>query len=177
MHRHLLLFASAVALASCGEENSSAPAITEPPAEAIESGQPAPPAAAAASGEIADGQARLTLATLAAPYNSADLANGRNKFAACRACHTLTEGGARLTGPNLWGVLGRKVGSSEGFVYSPAMRDAEFVWDTASLERWLDNPKQLVPGNKMTFTGIHDGDDRRDVIAYIATQTRTPPAP
>ena len=177
MNRHLLLIASVAVIASCGEQKSSAPAPTEPPAEATVPSQPAPPAAAVASGEIADDQARLTLATLAAPYNSADLATGRSKFASCRACHTLTDGGARLTGPNLWGLFGRQVGSKEGFTYSKAVQDADFAWDTANLERWLDNPKQFLPGNKMVFAGIDDGDDRRDVIAYIATQTQAPPAP
>ncbi len=177
MKRHLLLFASAVALASCGEENSSAPTITEPPAEAIESGLPTAPAAAVADKGITDEQARLTLAALAAPYNSADLANGQSKFAGCQGCHSLAEGGPSLTGPNLWGLFGRQVGSKRGFSYSPAVKDADFAWDTANLERWLDNPKEFLPGNKMIFTGIHDADDRRDVIAYIATQTQAPPAP
>jgi cytochrome c len=177
MHRHLLLIASAAVLASCGEQKSGAPATTEPPAEATASSQPTPPAAPAAAGEIADEQARLTLAALAAPYNTADLANGRATFARCRACHTLTEGGPRLTGPNLWGLVGRQVGSKEGFTYSPAMQAADFAWDTARLERWLDNPQQFLPGNRMIFPGIHDADDRLDLIAYIATQTRAPPAP
>lgn len=175
MHRHLLLFASAVALVSC--EDSSAPTITEPPAEATASGLPTPPAATVAIGGITDMQARLTLATLAAPYNSADLANGRSKFAGCQGCHTLTKDGSSLTGPNLWGLFGRQVGSKEGFNYSPAMKDADFTWDTANLERWLDDPKQFLPGNKMIFTGIHEPDGRRDVIAFIATQTQAPPAP
>jgi len=176
MHRHLLLIASAAVLASCGEQKSSAPATTEPPAEATASSPPPQPTAPAARGEIADAQARLTLATLAAPYNSADLANGRAAFARCRACHTLTEGGARLTGPNLWNVFGRQVGSKEGFTYSPAMQAADFAWDTARLDLWLDNPRQFMPGNRMIFNGIHDADDRRDLIAYIATQTQAPPA-
>ena len=177
MHRHLLLFASAVALASCGEENSGTPTITEPPPEAIPSGLPTAPAASVADKGITDEQARLTLATLAAPYNSADLANGRAKFAGCQGCHSLAEGGPRLTGPNLWGLFGRQAGSTEDFFYSEALRDADFVWDTANLERWLDNPKEFLPGNKMIFTGIHDAEGRRDVIAFIATQTQAPPAP
>jgi len=176
MHRHLLLFASAALLASCGEQKSSAPATTQPPAEATASAPPAQPAAAAPGGEIPDPQARLTLASLAAPYNTADLANGRAAFARCRACHTLAEGGARLMGPNLWNIFGRQVGSKEGFTYSPAMQAADFVWDTARLDLWLDNPQQFMPGNRMIFNGIHDAEDRRDLIAYIATQTRAPPA-
>lgn len=176
MHRHLVIVACAVALASC-EENSGAPVITEPPAEAIASGLPTAPTASVADKGITDEQAQLTLATLAAPYKSADLANGRAKFARCQGCHTLSEGGASLTGPNLWGLFGRKVGSKEGFTYSPAVKDADFAWDAANLERWLDDPKQFLPGNKMIFTGIRDPGDRRDVIAFIATQTKAPPAP
>ena len=177
MNRRLLLLASAALLTSCGEQKSSAPATTEPPAEATAPSQPMPPTAAAPSGEITDDQARLTLATLAAPYNAADLANGRSTFATCRTCHTLKQGGPRLAGPNLWGLFGRQVGSKEGFAYSKAAQDADFAWDTANLERWLDTPKEFRPGNKMVFAGIDDGDDRRDVIAYIATQTQAPPTP
>jgi len=81
MHRHLLLIASAALLASCGEQKSTAPTTTQPPAEATTSSPPAPPAAAAAGGEIPDAQARLTLVTLAAPYNAADLANRRDPIA------------------------------------------------------------------------------------------------
>ena len=177
MNHRFLLLASAALLASCGEQKSSAPATTEPPVEDTAPSQPMPPTAAGAGGEIADDQARLTLATLAVPYNAADLANGRSTFATCRTCHTLKQGGPRLTGPNLWGLFGRQVGSKEGFTYSPAVRDADFVWDTGNLDRWLGDPKQFLPGNKMIFAGIKDADDRRDVIAYIATQTQAPPTP
>ena len=177
MHRRLLLIASAAALAACGEEDSSAPVITEPPAEAVASGLPAPAAASIVDGGITDEQARRTLATLAAPYNSADLANGRSKFAGCQGCHTLAEGGASLTGPNLWRLFGRQVGSKEGFSYSPAVKDADFVWDAAKLELWLDGPKEFLPGNKMIFAGMHNAADRRDVIAFIAASTQPPPAP
>jgi cytochrome c len=168
--RALLLLASAALLTSCGEPDSNAPApSTTAPV-------PSPPIPAAAAGMIPDAQARLTLATLSSPYNTADLTNGRAVFARCSSCHTLAEGGARLTGPNLWGLFGRQVGSKEGYNYSQAVQDADFVWGTDNLDHWLDNPREFLPGNKMTFAGVHDADDRRDLIAYIATQTRTPPS-
>ena len=171
MTRVLLLMASAALLTSCGEPDSGAPgpSTTAPVSSA-------PILAVAAPGAIADAQAQLTLATLSAPYDTADLANGRAVFARCSSCHTLAEGGGRLMGPNLWGLFGRQVGSKEGYNYSQAVQDADFVWGTDNLDHWLDNPREFLPGNKMTFAGIHDADDRRDLIAYIATQTRTPPS-
>ena len=171
MNRVFLVMASAALLASCGAPESETPEpSTAPPASSL------PTPAAAPAGTIPDTQAQLTLATLAAPYNTADLANGRATFARCQSCHTLAEGGARRTGPNLWGLFGREVGSVEGFSYSQAVQDADFVWGTENLDHWLDNPGEFLPGNKMTFAGVHDADDRRDLIAYIATQTRVPPS-
>ena len=77
----------------------------------------------------------------------------------------------------LAGVTAPRSGSVRaGYNYSKAVQDADFVWGTENLDHWLDNPKEFLPGNKMTFAGVHDADDRRDLIAYIATQTRTPPA-
>ncbi|WP_332679144.1 c-type cytochrome [Brevundimonas sp.] len=176
MTRVLLLMASAALLTSCGE-SEPAPAAPAPstagPASPASTTTPTP--AAAAPGAISDADAQLTLATLSPPYNTADLANGRAAFARCRSCHTLAEGGARLTGPNLWGLFGRQVGSMEGYTYSRAVQDADFVWGPDNLDHWLDNPKEFLPGNKMTFAGLHDAEDRRDLIAYIATQTRRPP--
>lgn len=171
MTRVWILMASAALLASCGESEPQAPAAsTGPPVSSL------PTPAAAPADAIPDAEAQLTLATLSAPYNTADLANGRTKFASCKACHSLAEGGARMTGPNLWGVFGRQIGSKEGYTYSQAVQDADFVWGTENLDHWLENPREFLPGNKMTFTGIRDAEDRRDVIAYIATQTQTPPA-
>ena len=171
MLRVLIFMASAALLASCGEKEAEAPA---PSTGAPVSSLPTP--AVAAAGTIPDVQAQLTLATLSAPYNTSDLANGQATFARCRSCHTLAEGGARLTGPNLWGLFGRQVGSQEGYNYSQAVQDADFVWGTENLDQWLANPREFLPGNKMTFAGVQDADDRRDLIAYIATQTRTPPS-
>lgn len=117
------------------------------------------------------------LASLPAPYNSADLDNGRRVFARCRACHTLNEGGPNMTGPNLFGVFGREAGGHPGYNYSTVLRDADFAWDAERLDHWLENPREFLRGNKMSFPGIPDAEDRLDVIAWLKVETGyAPPA-
>ena len=111
------------------------------------------------------------LASLPAPYNAADLENGRRVFARCRSCHTLTEGGPNMTGPNLWGLFGSTVGTHEKYRYSKALEEADFVWDAQKLDDWLLRPRDFLPGNKMSFVGIASEQDRRDVIAYLKVET------
>lgn len=121
-------------------------------------------------------QAQAMLATLPEPYRSADLDNGQAVFARCRSCHTIGDGGPNMTGPNLYGVFGRQVGSHVGYTYSEAARSAGFTWDADKLDHWLQNPRTFLPGNKMSFVGIADATDRRDVIAFIEVQV-APVAP
>jgi cytochrome c len=111
------------------------------------------------------------LASLPAPYNTADLLNGQRQSALCRACHTFTDGGPDMTGPNLHGVFGRRVGGKAGYAYSPAVKAAGFTWDAAKLDRWLADPRGFLPGTKMTFLGIQDPKDRIDLIAFLKVQT------
>lgn len=116
------------------------------------------------------------LAALPAPYNQADLDNGRRVFARCRSCHTVAEGGSNMTGPNLYGVFGRQIGSKDGYNYSTAAREAGFMWDAERLDHWLENPRTFLRGTKMSFAGIPDATDRRDVIAWLKVETGYAPA-
>lgn len=126
----------------------------------------APPAVPAAAAKPTPAQAAL-LATLPAPYAHADLANGELHFALCRSCHSIASGGPDMTGPNLHGVWGRRAGSRPGYAYSAALKATGWTWKAATLDHWLYDPRAAVPGTKMSFYGLHDDVDRRDVIAYL----------
>jgi cytochrome c len=85
----------------------------------------------------------------------------------CRTCHTTKEGDNRL-GPSLYGVMGREAGSAPGYAYSSAMQNADFVWDPETLDRYIENPDAVVPGNKMKpYSGITDPEERAKITAHL----------
>ena len=105
------------------------------------------------------------------PYDTADSSNGEKLVALCRACHSLEQGGAHMIGPNLYGFFGSKIGSREGFDYSAAVREADFIWTPRALDAWMAQSGRFLPGNRMTFAGVNDAQDRADIIAYLLTVT------
>lgn len=163
MTRRTTLISTAVLLlAACGRGEQEDPAAA-PGAGSSGRAAPATPATA-----------KVDLASLPAPYQAADLENGKRQFARCRSCHTITPEGADMTGPNLHGVFGRRAGADPDYRYSEALKTAGFVWEPARLDGWLADPRGYLPGTKMSFAGVKQANDRRDLIAYLMVETGGP---
>ena len=95
---------------------------------------------------------------------------GGKLFIQCRACHTVGAAERNGIGPNLNGIVGRKAGTRDGYVYSPAMAKAGIVWTPANLDRFLAKPSAVVPGTKMAFAGVAAQKGRDDLVAYLTMQ-------
>lgn len=108
-------------------------------------------------------------ASAAAPASpgAADPAAGGMAFLQCSDCHgTGTNDGV---GPGLRGIFGRRAGSHAGFKYSPALAKSAIVWDALTLDKFLADPKAVVPGTSMDFPGVQDPVERANLVAYLAT--------
>lgn len=99
-----------------------------------------------------------------------DAGNGEQIFRQCRACHQIGEGAKNIVGPQLNGLIGRRVGSVEGFNYSKANKefgDKGQVWSEEELMKYLAAPLTYMRGTKMAYAGLKDEAARRDLIAYL----------
>lgn len=97
---------------------------------------------------------------------SADPEKGAKAFGKCKACHKI-EDGKNATGPHLFGVVDRVVGSVDGFGYSGKLVAVADVWSAENLDAFIENPKGFAPGTKMTFSGMKKPKDRANLIAYL----------
>jgi len=102
-----------------------------------------------------------------------DAAAGEQVFKKmCTTCHS-AEPGVNKTGPSLYGVYGRKAGSAD-FPRYKGLVGADFTWDAANLDTYLQDPKAFVIANTQNKTtamtyALKDATQRQDVIAYLQT--------
>jgi cytochrome c len=112
----------------------------------------------------------LVLLSLAAATtaHAQDAKRGKALFAPCARCHSFDPKNNDLA-PNLRGVVGRKAAAVKGFEYSGAMRHSFIVWDEASLNAYLAQPRVIIPRTTMRGAGVdvESPQDRQDLIAYM----------
>ncbi len=76
-----------------------------------------------------------------------------------------------VRGPMHKGIVGRAAGTVPGYNYSPALRNAKIIWTEQNLDKWLNNPQELIPGTKM-FYEVKNAQDRADIIAFLKERAR-----
>lgn len=109
---------------------------------------------------------------------TADAAKGEEVFKKCTSCHTIAQGGANGTGPNLYGTMGEEIGKGKaGFAFSGALSGHGGKWDFEAMNAWLSSPKKFADGTKMSFAGLSKGEDRANLIAYINSMGSNLPMP
>ena len=107
----------------------------------------------------------------AAVTQSPEYKRGRLLFIQCRACHDLQPNPVEKVGPHLGGIVGRPAAAVTGFNYSPALRAAKMSWDKAALDRWIEKPSAVIPGNIMAFAGVANPADRAALLRYIEIES------
>ena len=100
-----------------------------------------------------------------------DIERGRKLYIQCRACHSLKPNETNRIGPSLYGIINQQAGSIEGYEYSEALKQSNVYWNLDNLDQWIEKPYEMIPGNKMVFSGMRKKQDRNDLIAYIIDQT------
>ena len=125
----------------------------------------------------------VAAALLSSPALAGDAAKGEADFKKCKSCHAITAAdGSEIvkggkTGPNLFAVVGRQIGSVADFKYGESMVAAGAdgtLWDEASIAayvvdpaKWLqDKTGDAAAKSKMTFKLASGGED---LAAYLAT--------
>ena len=114
--------------------------------------------------------AAIAAPALCAAGSKPDIEHGKETFnTMCGVCHSVQESGGPNQGPNLVGIVGRKAGSAPDFhMYSPALKDSGIKWNKKTLDKFLLNPAEKVPGTLMPML-IADDKTRADVVAYLAS--------
>jgi cytochrome c len=151
--------AALLALPACSKKAEEEDTAAATPT-ATETAAPAAAAPAADSTDTLDGTKFASFTT--------DVAAGEKVFLNCKTCHAI-EPGKNMVGPSLHGLQGRKSGSIAGYSYSTANKNSGITWSNEKLFQYLENPQRVIPGTKMTYTGVKDAQQRANVVAYLDT--------
>jgi cytochrome c len=126
------------------------------------------------TGEEKPGGGEAGDAAFLALIAKADPKQGETDAALCKVCHSFQKGGPAIVGPDLYGVVGRKIASVEGFNYTPGLKAHQGEWTYSNLDVWLKNPQAFAPGTAMAFPGVPDDKKRAAIIAFLRTNADTP---
>ena len=126
---------------------------------------------------------------LADGHATGDAAAGEAAFRQCISCHVVANDAGEVlagrngrTGPNLYAIHDRPLGSVDGFRYSPsfgAANEAGLVWDEAAFVAYVMDPTGYLrealddssARGAMAFR-VRSEEDARNLYAYIDSLTQ-----
>jgi len=102
-----------------------------------------------------------------------DGSRGAEVFKACAVCHTLTPDGENRAGPTLYGVIGRRIGTAPGYVYSADFAKHDIVWSKETIAKLFElGPSTYTPGTKMPEQKVGSDEDRAALGDFIEKAAR-----
>ena len=99
------------------------------------------------------------------------ISSGAKIFKKCQNCHQIGEGAENSVGPQLNNIYGRTAGGLPGVKYSKSMVQAGeegLVWNNETLSSFIENPKRLIAKTQMSFRGLRNEDDRKNLLLYLS---------
>ncbi|MDO9427022.1 MAG: c-type cytochrome [Methylobacterium sp.] len=100
---------------------------------------------------------------------------GAEVYRACVACHALRPEDGPRAGPNLAGIIGRRIASEPGYRYSEALKSMDLVWDAAAIARLFEvGPARYTPGTRMPEQTINTAEDREALVRFLEKATALP---
>lgn len=117
------------------------------------------------------------ISTAAVADEFGDPVAGEKVYTKCKSCHQIGAGAEHRIGPHLNGIFGRQAASYEGFRYSKALARAGsggLEWHADTLDAFLENPRAMASGTRMSFKGLKKPEDRLNLIAYLRTFSDNP---
>lgn len=121
--------------------------------------------------------ALVLICTAAIADGFGDPVAGQEVYRKCKSCHQVGAGAKHRIGPHLNGIFGRRAATQEDFRYSRALVRAGtggLEWHADTLNAFLENPRALASGTRMSFRGIKKTKDRQNLIAYLRTFSDNP---
>ncbi len=121
--------------------------------------------------------AASVICTGAAASDIGDAERGKAAFSKCKGCHQVGQGAKNRIGPHLNGLFGRKAAGLDGFRYSKSLKRAGaggLEWHAETIDTFIENPRLIASGTRMSFPGIKDAGKRADLIAYLRTFSDNP---
>lgn len=104
----------------------------------------------------------------------ASLEKGAKLASKCSSCHNFKKGEPHKIGPNLFGIINKPIGKTEGYAYSNAMATFGDKWTYENIAMFLYKPKDYMSGTKMNFAGLKKVEDRASLVLWLRENSDNP---